>query len=617
MTENVLIGLTAILVLGVGAQWISWRFRLPSILLLLLAGFVAGPITGFIDPDALLGDLLFPIISASVAVILFEGGLTLRLAELPHVGGVISRLITVGAMVTWAVGAVAARFILGLDWDLSVLLGAVLIVTGPTVIAPLLRQIQPRGQAGTALKWEGILIDPVGAVLAVLVFEAILAGEFSRATGVIISGVLETIVIGVAVSVVAAGIMIFLLRRYLIPDHLENGVILLFVISAFALSDQLHHESGLLTVTLMGVILANQRFVSIKHIMDFKENLQVLLIGTLFILLSARLEPAVMLQSGLGSLLFLAVLIVLGRPLAILLSTLRSALTWKERLFMAWMAPRGIVAAAVASIFSFELVEAGHAGAEQLVPLTFLVIIGTVGFYGLTAGPVARWLELSEEAPQGVLIVGAHPFSRAIAKRLQEEGYRAMLLDTNRENIQQGRMEGLETHYGNAYSEEVLEELDLTGIGRLLAMTSNDEVNALTAIHFPEVFSRAEVYQLPPRSMDQAGIEPAPPPHLTGRFLFGPEMTYDWLMERLRAGWTIRVTQLTEQFDYLDFQRQHEEKAVPLFLCTGKNRLVIYTVDYQPIPRPGQTLISFVKAHPQGEEEAARAEPALSVPVAP
>lgn len=602
MSEHLLIGLASIVVLGVGAQWLAWRIRLPSILLLLLFGFAAGPITGLIHPDELFGDLLFPIVSISVAIILFEGGLTLRLAELPHVGGVISRLISVGALVTWAVAALAAHYLIQLDWVLSVLLGAILIVTGPTVIGPLLRQIQPKGQVGAALKWEGILIDPVGAVLAVLIFEVILAGDFGQAPGAVFSGVLVTIIIGLGIGVAGAAILIFLLRRFLVPDHLQNAVALLLVVFTFTISNELQPESGLLTVTVMGVVMANQRLVSVRHIVEFKENLQVLLIGTLFILLSARVQPSVILDLGWMSLVFLAVLIVVARPLAIFLSTWRSELSWQERLFMAWMAPRGIVAAAVASIFAFELVEAGHSGAEQLVPLTFVVIVGTVSFYGLTAGIVARWLDLAETDPQGVLIVGAHPLARAIADTIQQHGFKALLLDTNWDNIVRGRMEGLSTHHGNAFSEEVLEDLDLAGIGRLLALTSNDEVNSLAAIHFPEVFSRADVFQLPLKQERGETRSELAPQHLTGRYLFGQKMTFPFLMEKFQQGAVIKATALTEKFDYVDFQTRYDHTAIPLFLITKRDKLAIYTTDYQPIPKPGQILISLVEPVAELEE---------------
>ncbi len=592
MSEHLLVGLAGILILGIGAQWLAWRLRLPSILLLLLFGFLAGPITGFIQPDRLFGELLFPLVSISVAVILFEGGLTLRLAELPKAGSAIFRLISVGALATWLVTAVSARFILNLDWSLAVLLGAILIVTGPTVIGPLLRQIRPKGQTGPVLKWEGILIDPVGAVLAVLIFEAILSGEFAQAPNVVIGGVLQTLIIGVAFGFLGAAIMIVFLRRFWIPDHLQNGVSLLLAVSMFAISNELHPESGLLTVTLMGIVLANQKWVSIKHIIEFKENLRVLLIGVLFIMLAARIQLADVIALGWQGLLFLAVLIGLARPLSVLLSTWRSGLNWKEKLFLSWMAPRGIVAASVASIFAFELVEAGHSGAQQLVTATFLVIVGTVSLYGLTAGPLALRLRLSEQDPQGILFIGAHDLARAMAAALQNQGFRTFLIDTNQKNINLSHEVGLRAYLGDAISEELMDDLELTGIGRSLAVTSNSDVNSLAALHFTEMFGRAEVYQLPTKNNSESYEESSHP--LRGRILFGRNKTFTFLMDQLANEAVIATTRLTDTFDYVAFQTKYGSQAIPLFLITENQQLIIYTTDYQPIPKPGQTLISIV-----------------------
>jgi NhaP-type Na+/H+ or K+/H+ antiporter len=592
LSEHMLVGLASILILGIGAQWLAWRLRLPSILLLLLFGFLAGPVTGFIQPDNLFGELLFPLISISVAVILFEGGLTLRLSELPKAGSAIFRLISVGALVTWVVTAVAARTILKMDWSLAVLLGAILIVTGPTVIGPLLRQIRPKGQTSPVLKWEGILIDPVGAVLAVLIFEAILSGNFAQAPNVVLGGVLQTLIIGIILGVLGAGIMIIFMRRYWIPDHLQNGVSLLLAVSVFAISNELHPESGLLTVTLMGILLANQKWVSIKHIIEFKENLRVLLIGALFIILAARIRLADVIALGWQGLFFLAALIVVARPLAVLLSTWRSGLNLKEKLFLSWMAPRGIVAASVASVFAFELVEAGHAGAQQLVTATFLVIVGTVSLYGLTAGLLALRLGLSEQNPQGVLFIGAHDLARAMAAALQKQGFRTLLIDTNQKNVDLSHEAGLSACLGDAISEELVNELDLTGIGRSVALTSNIDVNSLSALHFTEIFGRAEVYQLPTKHNLEPRDEISHP--LRGRILFGQNKTFTFLMEQLTHEAVIATTKLTNEFDYVAFQTRYGSQAIPLFLVTENKQLIIYTTDYQPIPKPGQTLISIV-----------------------
>jgi len=592
LAEEALVGLASILFLGVGAQWVAWRLRLPSILLLLTLGFIVGPISGFLDPDEIFGELLFPIVSFSVAIILFEGGLTLRLSELPHVGKVMSLLITAGALITWSVAAVAAHLILGISWSLAVLLGAILIVTGPTVIGPLLRQIRPTGNVGIVLKWEGILIDPVGAVLAVLIFEAILAGEFNQATNVIITGVLETLVIGVVLAFIGAGIMVIFLRRYWIPDYLQNSVSLMVALSLFALSNILHPEAGLLTVTLMGVLLANQKWVSIKHIIEFKENLQVLLIGGLFILLASRLDIQAVLNTGWRGLLFLGVLIFVARPLSVFAATLGSQLDKRSRLFLSWMAPRGIVAASVASLFAFELSENDVADADQLVSMTFLVIVGTVVLYGLTAGPLARRLGLSEEDPQGVLIIGAQRLGREISKVLQELGFKAVLVDSNEGNIAISRAAGLPVCYGNALSEEVIENVDFAGIGRLLAMTSNGDVNALATLHFGEVFDRSEMFQL--QADGQANPEETTPRHLRGRFLFNAKLTYKFMSSYLDAGGKIITVPVSEESDIEAFQSRYDSEVFPLFLAKKGKELQIYTEEFTPEITGKQTLVALV-----------------------
>jgi Trk K+ transport system NAD-binding subunit len=392
-----------------------------------------------------------------------------------------------------------------------------------------------------------------------------------------------------------------------VADHLQNSMTLLMVVAALALSNLLQPEAGLLTVTVMGVVLANQNLVPIKHIVDFKENLQVLLIGTLFIVLASRLQlneisPVVSWQ-GLA---FVLILIVVARPLSVLLSTWRSDLNFKERIFLSWMAPRGIVAAAVASIFAFELAGTGHAGAEQLVSLTFLVIVATVAFYGLTAGPVAQRLGLSERNPQGVLFVGANRLSRTLAIILNEHGFRTALVDSDPQNVAASKKVGLPAIHGDALSEAILDELNLGGIGRMMATTTNNEVNSLAVLQFREVFGRAGVYQIATNNM--ANGQETIAQHLRGRILFGSTITCSQIQRRLEKGATIQVTELTEDFDYLSYQSLYNNQAVPLLLITDNRKLTIYTDDLQPLPRAGQTLISLAPAiDPTGPASSAEA----------
>jgi NhaP-type Na+/H+ or K+/H+ antiporter len=593
MAEHILLGLASIIVLGIGAEWLAWRLRLPSILVLLIFGIVAGPVIGFLNPDALLGDLLLPIVSLAVAIILFEGGLNLRVSELRQVGGVVRKLITVGALVTWLIGAGAAYFLLNLDFAMALLLGAILVVSGPTVIMPLLRHLRPSGQLGSVLKWEGVVIDPIGAILAVLVFEAILAGGFREAAAVTVIGLLKTIVIGGGIGMLGAMLMVLLLRRFWIPDFLHGAISLTLVIGVFATSNLLRTDSGLLAATVMGIYLANQKTVSVRHIVQFKENLRVLLISSLFILLSARLQVSYLGYISIGSLAFLGVLMVIARPASVVLSTIRSGLSWRERAFLSWMAPRGIVAAAVSSVFALRLVEAGYPQSELLLPITFMVIIFTVTIYGLTASPVARWLKVAEPNPQGVLLVGANSWAQAMASALQAEGYRVLVVDDNWANVSNARMAGLPTFYASILSQYALDEIELGGIGRMLALTSDNEFNSLAALQFTDAFGRSEVYQLSPES-EEKGPRAMLSQHLQGRLLFGTGITYMYLSRRFAEGAAIRTTKLTQEFDYDAFQALYGEEAIPLFLIGQSGNLMVFTRDNPPNPRPGQTLISLV-----------------------
>ncbi len=604
MAEETFFGLAGIMVLGILAQWIAWRIGLPSILLLLVFGFIAGPVTGFLDPDAVFGRLLFPVVSFSVAVILFEGGLSLKLAELRETGRVVHRLITIGALATWFLAAAASNLILGLDMPFSVLLGAILVVSGPTVIIPLLRHVRPAGRVASVLRWEGILIDPVGALLAVLVYEAILAGRFGEMGVVALSGILKTLLIGGALGGLGAFFMVLFLRRYWIPDFLQSPVTLMVVIAVFTASNMLQPESGLLTVTVMGIVLANQGRVKVRHIIEFKENLRVLLISGLFILLAARLDMADLEYLSIRSFVFLLVLILLVRPVSVLLSTLGTELRWRERVFLSLIYPRGIVAAAVASVFALGLAGAGHPQAELLVPLTFMVIVGTVAVYGLGARVVARWLRVARPSPQGVLIVGAHPWAVAIAKALMAEGFRVLITDTNWYKVRSARMEGVPVYYGSILSESVFQDIDLEGIGKLLALTSNDSVNSLATLHFEDEFGSSEVYQLRPQSEDR-GVAGAPK-HLHGRYLFGPEIDFRYLARCFAKGAVIKKTNITEEFGFDDFKKMYGEEAVPLFLITEDKRLVVFTADREITPKPGQTILSLVFEARETEREDGR-----------
>lgn len=596
-----LVYLTCVVVLGIAAQWIAWRIRLPAILLLLIFGFAFG---WQVDPDHFIDEtMLFPIVSLSVAVILFEGGLSLRFSELRETGQVVTRLITVGGLVTFILSTLAARLIFE-NIGICALAGAVFVVTGPTVIVPLLRHVRPVRRIGAIAKWEGIVNDPIGAVLALLVFETVSAVGVREAAFGVTAQLFKIIAISGVLGVVLTFALIEFFRRHWIPDYLQNPVLLAVVLGSFTASNVLQPESGLATVTLLGILLANQKRIVITHLVEFKENLGVLLISMLFILLASRLRLEDVTELGWAGAGFLALLILVVRPASIFLATVGTTLSWQERVFLSCLAPRGIVAAAVASVFALELSHASRNGlidpslaqqAEQLVPLTFLVIIGTVAIYGLAAAPLARRLHIADSNPQGILFAGADGIVRAIAKLLQSEGFQVLLVDTNYDRISQSRMAGLPVCHASVLSEYVREEIELGGIGRLLAMTGNDEVNSLACLQFIESFGRSNVYQLAPRVVKSATRAASNHSSLRGRTLFGAETTHAGLAQVFAAGGVVKKTSLTEEFDYAAFRQQYGTQATVLFVIDQDENLKV-CVDDENEFATGQTLISLVEA---------------------
>jgi NhaP-type Na+/H+ or K+/H+ antiporter len=533
------IGPTLAVIVGVGmfAQWVAWRTQIPSIILLLVSGLVLGPVAGVVDPDEFLGSTLFPIVSISVALILFEGGLDLPPRELRTAGTVVQRLVSIGALVTFVVAAWGAERLFDVSRGAATVMAAVLVVTGPTVVGPLLRFVRPSGSTGPMLRAEGILIDPIGATAALVAFEATLTNEPGEALTNVLGVIGQTLVIGLGVGLLLGWILDHALRRFLIPDHLANPVALALVVVGFVISNEVQEEAGLLTVTVMGIWLARRESAAVRQLLEFNESLRTLLISALFILLAARIETDQLQDVIVPSLVFLALLVFVARPLSVIVSTVRTALSWRERAFLMTMAPRGIVAAAVSAIFALRLEERGVRGADLIVPVVFLIIIGTIVVYGFLAGPAARWLGLAEAHATGVLIVGAHSVGRGLAKALDELGIRTMLVDTDPYNVTRSVALGLPARRLSVLTEEASHELDLRGIGRIVALTPNDEVNALASSRFARVFGRRETFQLAPSEREREG---ALPEELLGRIVGIKGLNYATVDERTRQGWRIR-----------------------------------------------------------------------------
>jgi NhaP-type Na+/H+ or K+/H+ antiporter len=591
--------LAGILALGIAAQWLAWRYRLPAIVLLLAFGIVLGKLTKVeTHPDQ---DLFFALVSLAVGIILFEGGLSLEFREIHGTRGAVIRLVSIGLLITWLLTAWFAYSVAGFSPQMAILLGALLTVSGPTVILPLLRHVHPVRRIGSLSKWEGIVNDPIGAVLAALVFELVLHQTHGNIAGESLASLGRTVGLSLVLSGLSALLLLQMLRRYLVPDYLQNPLVLAYVILIFAISNSLQHESGLVTVTLLGIMLANQRTVAIRHVVEFKENLRVLLISTLFIVLASRLEIDMATFAVLGwrSAAFVLLLILVVRPISVFVATFGADLSWREKTFLAWIHPRGIVAAAVSSLFALQIIRelgADHplaSEAPRFELMTFLVIIATVTVYGLTLAPVARWLGLSGENPQGILFASASRAVREIAATLRAENIPVLLVDTNHRHNAEARMAGLPTVYASIGSEFVQEEIDLGGIGRLLAMTPSDEVNTLAATEFAERFGRAEVYQLASAEAASSRTESVGA-YRRGRTLFDRPITSEQLEKRFDEGAVLKKTLLSDDFTFDDFLKRYGESALILFCLEENGKLLVATNEKDLTPRPGQKLIALV-----------------------
>ena len=592
--QQILLAFGGIGIAALGCQWLAWRLKLPAILFLLLTGIVVGPVLGWLDPQELLGPLLMPLVSLAVALILFEGSLTLHVSEWREIGSVVHRLVTVGALSTWAVITLATHWLLGFDWLLALLFGTLTLVTGPTVIVPMLRVVRPKASIANILRWEGIVIDPIGALLAVVVYSFII----SRAAGDGLSHSLLTfggvILCGSLFGLVGGWVLGHILRRQWLPEYLHSLATLAAVLGIFIASNQIMHESGLLAVTLMGMWMANMKGVDVRHILHFKENLSVLLISGLFILLAARLDLNAMIALGPVVLVLLLIIQFIARPLNVLLSTFGSKLNWRERALLAWIAPRGIVAAAVSAIFAIRLDQAGHEGALLLVPLTFAVIIGTVVLQSATARPLARLLKVAEPAPSGFLIVGANGPARVVGKALQQLGSRVLLTDSNWENIRAARMENLPTYFGNPASQHAEAHLDLVGLGHLLALSPSGELNALAAMRFRHEFGHQRLYALASGQESQRTDKHRASHEHRGQALGDRALTYSQLANALNQGAELYSTQLTENFTWEDYQALHGSRATLLFARDSGGWVYVVTPESDLKPGPGWTLLALI-----------------------
>lgn len=593
MDHLILIILAMVGLLAFTSQWLAWSLKIPAILFLLIFGILIGPVFHLINPNILFGHLLVPMIKVAVAIILFEGSLTLHFKEWKEVRSVVRNLVTIGALMTAILSAIFMHLIFKLPATVCALFGAIICVSGPTVIVPLLRIVRPKQRIANILRWEGILIDPIGAVLAALTLGVIASINDGDTLIHISLHFLETIIIA---SVVGASVAYWLgqsIRQRWIPEYLHNIATLTLVIAAYTASNLVDEGSGLLCVTVMGIFMANMRDVNVESILDFKENLSIMLISGIFIIIAADLNFDTLHLILIPALLLFLALQFIVRPIAVFTCTIGRNLSLNEKIMLSWICPRGIVAAAVAPIFAYRLNNLGIPGAHRLVLITFLMIICTVVFQSLTSGLLARLLNVSEPEPKGFLIYGANAIGRLLAKAMNEHGYHAIVADTDWVKVSKARMEGLDAFYGNPASEHADRHLNLIGIGNMAAVTANSDLNALAVLRYRNEFGQAHVFTIQTQESTPTREKHAVATRFRGQLLFSDDMTYDLLEAAITHGATVKKTQLTKTFDYHAFKQAHHGYTLPLFALDSKGKLHFFLLNESPEPKNGWTIISL------------------------
>lgn len=586
--------LSAIIVFGILAQWIAWRMKIPAIFPLILLGLFMGPLSTlflekqWINPENIFaGNTMYYFVSLSVGIILFEGGLTLKFKEVRQLAGVVRNLLIFGPIVMGLGGAVIAHYFLGMDYRVGLLFGSLIIVTGPTVIAPILRSVKPNKNLSTILKWEGIVIDPIGALVAVLIYELFfvstmgVGGDHSMGlTQVALRTFFLTVCVGSFFGLFSGWALHYLLKKELIPHFLINVISLGFVLFAFAGADSLQAESGLLSVTVMGILMANIKTPNIEQILDFKESLTVILISVLFIILSSNISMSQLQLLEINSLYIFLLVVFLLRPLVVWISAWKSELNWKEKLFIAWIGPKGIVAAAVASLFSLYLMSdkislplSLRQDVELLVPLTFMVILGTVTLNGLSAKLVARLLGLIQEQQNGVIIVGANEGSVSIASYLEKNNIPTTLYDLSKENIRNAKTAGLQVIEGNILSDE-LDGLEDNAC-QLIALTSSNDVNIIACRKFNSIFGDKNVFRLV--TANEITLQSLSRPE---DILFSKDTDYIKLIELIRKYPNLNEVEISSTNHFQSLLKSTNDDLIPV-LINRKNNLIFINVNFE------------------------------------
>ncbi len=589
--ESLMIKITLIGLLGVGAQWIAWRINKPAIALMLFAGIIAGPILGILDPEQDFGELLEPMVKLAVAVILFEGGLSLNFKDLRHAGSGVLRLVIIGVPVGWALGTAAVYYGAGLPLSVSALFGGILVVTGPTVIGPMLRSLRVGKRVRDILKWEGIVNDPIGAMLAVSIYAYI---HYAQTHGPQVDvaevgfSVLGASMLAALIGIALGLALTWLFPRGLVPEFLKAPILLIAVIFGFVAADLVMHETGLITVTVMGVVMANRPTYSSRALRRFKEDLSVLLISGVFILLSATLDWETIQKFQWRFIIFLLMLLFLVRPLTVIISLMFTKVPWSERLFIGWIAPRGIVAIAVTSLFALRLVELGYEGADALVPLVFGVVIATIIAHGFSAPWVAKRLGIDKGKGEDIMLIGANDWNIALGEFLTKIGLSVTVSDMSKYALRDARRANLTTQDGDITETAHGHDVDIGQFQHLIVCTENESYNKLVANDLgPEVgYENITIVSDGDAGNDYSG---------RARILFESGAPYDVLLERHAQNWYFSETTLTEKFLWEDYCSNLKPGEEPLAVLKPDRRLLLFATAERPIIETGDRIISYIQ----------------------
>ena len=589
MFDSLLFDLMLVVLIGILSQWVAWRFRMPAIVVMSVAGLLVGPIFGLINPKESMGDLFSPIITFAVAIILFEGSLNLDFKEIKGFSKPVARIVTVGAFIAWIAGSLAAHYLAGLSWAVAFIIGGLFIVTGPTVILPLLRQAKLKPRPAAILKWEGIVVDPFGALLAVFAFEFIkFLNKEATLTALLLffAASAFAVVLGWGVARIVGNAF----ERGSIPEFLKAPVLFALVIFTFVFADEIMHETGLLAVTAMGMTMANMRLTTLNDIRHFKENISVLLISGIFVMLTASLNPHVLIEIfNPRIILYVLAMLFIVRPLSIWISTIGTELNNREKHLIGWIAPRGIVALTVSGYFATILLENGYRDAELLTALTFALVFSTVVLHGFSIGFLAKKLNLTTTDESGVLIAGGTRFGAELAQSVKDTGNEVLLIDQSWAGLSYARKLGLNSFVGDILSEQVEYHIDLTPYRYILAMTKSDIYNAHICADFAPDLGSDYLFQ----TAFQVDNDVESFTITGGHLLFSPAISIYELEERMSAGHVIRKTLLTKQYSYTQYLRERDDKSILLYILRADGMIEFFTSEIERQAFAGDAIIAL------------------------